>query len=89
MISLQNSYILCTVSVVTKPYSTVNDWVQELDIAEGLKQLIIDADFTIESIIRLGYRELSEMLQIDLYVGKLIIEAAQKFIQERNLSQDI
>ena len=89
MISLQNSYILCTFNVVTKPYSTVNDWVQELDIAEGLKQLIIDADFTIESIIHLGYRELSEMLQIDLYVGKLIIEAAQKFIQERNLSQDI
>ena len=89
MISLQNSYILCTVNVVTKPSSTVNDWVQELDIAEGLKQLIIDADFTIESIIRLGYQELSEMLHIDLYVGKLIIESAQKFIQERNLSQDI
>ena len=69
--------------------STVNDTVQELDIAEGLKQLINDADFTIESIICLGYQELSEMLHIDIYVGKLIIEAAQKFIQERNLSQDI
>jgi hypothetical protein len=60
-----------------------------LDIAEGLKQLLIDADVTIDSIISLGYRELSEMLNIDLYVGELIVEAVQKVIQERNLSQDI
>jgi hypothetical protein len=60
-----------------------------LDIAEGLKQLLIDADVTIESIIGLSYRELSELLQIDLYVGELIIEAIKKFVQERNFSQDI
>ena len=72
-----------------KSYSTANDWVQELDIAEGLKQLVIDADFTIESIIGLGYREVSEMLHIDPYVGKLIVEAAQNVIQERNPSQNI
>ena len=38
IISLQNR-ILYTANVVTKPDSTLNDWVQELDIAEGLKQL--------------------------------------------------
>ena len=59
-----------------------------MDIAEGLKQLLINADITIESIIGLDYRELSEMLNIDLYVGQLIIEAVQKVIQERNLSQE-
>ena len=69
-----------------KSYSTANDWVQELDIAEGLKQLVMDADFTIESIIGLGYRDVSEMLHIDPYVGKLIVEAAQNVIQERNTS---
>ncbi len=72
-----------------KSYSTANDWVQELDIAEGLKQLVMDADFTIESIIGLGYRDVSEMLHIDPYVGKLIVEAAQNVIQERNPSQNI
>lgn len=65
-----------------KSYSTANDWVQELDIAEGLKQLVMDSDFTIESIIGLGYRDVSEMLHIDPYVGKLIVEAAQNVIQE-------
>jgi hypothetical protein len=62
--------------------------VQELDI-EGLKQLLIDADVMIESIIGLGYQELSEMQRIDLYVGELIIEAVQRFVQERDLNKNI
>jgi hypothetical protein len=70
-------------SLSMKTGSTVNDWVQELDIADGLKQLLIEADFTIESVIRLGYREVSEMLHIDPYIGKLIVEAAQDFMQTR------
>ena len=65
-------------------YSTVNDRVQELDIAEGLKQLLPDAGFIVELIVRIGYREISEMLNIDPYVGKLIFDAAQNLIQERN-----
>jgi hypothetical protein len=60
-----------------------------LDIAEGLKQLLIDADIRFESIIGLGYRELSEMLYIDLYVGEIIIKAVQKFLQQRSPNQDI
>ena len=67
--------------------STVNDRVLELDIAEGLKQLLRDAGFTVESVIKLGYQELSEMLNIDPYVGKLIIEAAQNVMQERNQTE--
>ena len=55
-------------------HSTFSDWVQELDIADGLKQLLKHTDSTIESITGLGYRELSEMLHIDPYVGKLIVE---------------
>jgi hypothetical protein len=68
-------------------YPTVNDRVQELDIAEGLKQLLTDAGFTIESVVRLGYQEISEMLNIDPYVGKLIVEAAQNVMKERNQTE--
>jgi hypothetical protein len=60
-----------------------HDWVQELDIADGLKQLLIDAGFTIESVIRLGYRDLSEILHIDAYVSKLIVEAAESYARKR------
>jgi hypothetical protein len=66
-----------------KSYSAVNEWIQELEIAEGLKQLLIDASLTIESTIRLGYQEVSEILQIDPYVGRLIVEAAQSVMQKR------
>lgn len=69
-------------------HSTVSDWVQDLEIADGLKQLLMDAGFTIESVIRLGYRDLSEILHIDPYVSKLIVEAAQNLIQERNRDLD-
>jgi hypothetical protein len=59
-----------------------------LDVAEGLKQLLIDANVTIESIVAMGYRELSQLLHIDPYVGKLIVEAAQILIQEKNPGPD-
>jgi hypothetical protein len=65
-----------------EPYVTVNHWVQDLDIAEGLKQLLIDSGITIESTTRLGSEELSERLHIDPYVGKLIVEAAKNMMQE-------
>ncbi len=68
-------------------YSTVNDRVQVLDIAEGLKQLLTNAGFTIELIVRLDYQDISEMLNIDPYVGKLIVEAAQNVMQERNQTE--
>jgi len=64
-------------------YSAVDDWIQDLNIAEGLKQLLIDAGLAIESIIRLGSEEMSEILHIDPYVGKLIVDAAQNVMQER------
>jgi hypothetical protein len=70
-------------------HSTVSDWVKDLDIADGLKQLLIDAGFTIESVIRLGYRELSEMLHIDPYVNKLIVEAAQNNMQEKESMSEL
>ena len=65
-----------------EPYTTVNKWVQELDIAEGLKQLLMDSGLSIESTIRLGSQELSEILHIDPYVGKLIVEAVKNRVRE-------
>ena len=67
-----------------RSYSAVSDWVQDLDIAEGLKQLLIDAGLTIESIVRLGSEEVSEILHIDHYIGKLIVNAAQNVMQDAN-----
>ena len=65
-------------------YSVANDGIQELDIAEGLKRLLTDAGLTIELIIGLDYQDISELLNIDPYVGKLIFEAVQNVKQKRN-----
>jgi hypothetical protein len=70
-----------------KSSSTANDRFNDLNIAEGVKQLLVDANFTIESILDLGYRKVSETLHVDLYIGKLIVEAAQNSMQDRSQGQ--
>lgn len=70
-----------------KSSSTTNDRFHDLNIAEGLKQLLVDANFTLESILDLGYRKVSETLYVDQYIGKLIVEAAQNIVQDRNHNQ--
>jgi hypothetical protein len=42
----------------------------------------MDSGLTIESILSLGSKELSEILHTDPYVGKLIVEAAKNVVQE-------
>jgi hypothetical protein len=63
----------------------IND-IQQLEIADGLKELLVEAGFTIELIIVYGSQKISAILNIDNYVGKLIVEAAQNSISQRGLS---
>lgn len=63
----------------------IND-IQQLEIADGLKELLAEAGFTIELIIEYGSQKISDILNIDNYVGKLIFEAAQNSISQRGLS---
>ena len=62
----------------------INNWIHELDIADGLKQLLIDAGITLESIIGLDYQQVADMLHTDPYVGRLIVEALRNLTQEKN-----
>ena len=64
--------------------SEVNNWIHRLDIADGLKQLLIDAGITLEMIIGLDYQQVADMLHTDPYVGRLIVEALHKLAQEKN-----
>jgi hypothetical protein len=63
----------------------VND-IQQLEIADGLKELLVEAGFTIELITLYGSQKISDILSIDNYVGKIIVEAAQNNIVQRGLS---
>jgi hypothetical protein len=63
--------------------SEVNNWIHRLDIADGLKQLLIDTGITLEMIFRLDYQLVVDMLHTDPYIGKLIVEALHKLAQKR------
>ncbi|HZA70236.1 MAG TPA: hypothetical protein VE548_11110 [Nitrososphaeraceae archaeon] len=62
--------------------SRVNNWIYELDIADGLKQLLTDAGVTLELII--SYQQLADMLHTDPYVGRIIVEALHNLTQKKN-----
>ena len=50
----------------------------ELEIADGLKQLLIDYGFTQRRILKLQSSDLASMLGIDDYVAKIICNAAKR-----------
>lgn len=69
----------------------MNSSIEELEIASGLKKMLIDAGFTVDSILHYGIDELSTILGIEIYVAKIIFDAAKRFEQTKqtnNLLKD-
>ena len=52
--------------------------INSLDIADGLKELLIKYRYTLEELLKISSSELDEFLGIDLYVAKIICTAARK-----------
>ena len=57
-----------------------------LEIADGLKDALIHAGFTIESILNLGPGEIASTIGIDIYVAKIIFMAAEKNVGTDSIS---
>jgi hypothetical protein len=53
-------------------------FINSLDIAGGLKELLIKYRYTLEELSNMSYFELAEYLGIDPYVAKIIRTAAIK-----------
>jgi hypothetical protein len=53
-------------------------FINSLDIADGLRELLIKYRFTLEELSNMSYSELAEYLGIDPYVAKIICAAAMK-----------
>ena len=51
--------------------------INSLDIADGLKELLIKYGFTLRELLSIPASELAEFLGIDLYVAKIICGAAR------------
>ena|ERR671936_150469 len=53
-----------------------NNLIDYLDIAEGLKNMLVSHGFNLESLLIMRSHDLAEILGIDEYVAKIIISAA-------------
>jgi len=59
--------------------------IQVLEIASGLKELLLSAGFTVDSIVSEGPDAISRELGIEPYVAKIIYDEAKKIIAESPL----
>ncbi len=58
------------------------DLINQLDIAYGLKQLLINNTFTLESLRNTSVSELAKILGIDDYVASLINNAVRRLVDQ-------
>ena len=49
-----------------------------LEIAQGIRDYLMTSGYTVEAILKSSPSELSSILGIELYVAKLIFDAARK-----------
>jgi hypothetical protein len=61
--------------------------IHTLEIANGLKDALIHADFTIESILKHGPGEIASIMGIDPYVAEIIFNAAKKAVKSNGYIQ--
>jgi len=60
--------------------------IHRLEIANGLKDALVHADFTVDSIIKSGPSQIASTMGIDLYVAKIIFNAARKAANANDLT---
>jgi type IV secretory pathway VirD2 relaxase len=65
--------------------NNINDYIysnsiiiNSLDIADGLKELLIKYRYTLKELSSMSYSKLAESLGIDLYIAKIICATARK-----------
>ena len=63
--------------------------IHTLEVADGIKDALINADLTIERILGIGPLEIAKILGIDQYVAEIIFNATIKAvgIHDRNITK--
>jgi len=57
------------------------DLINQLYIADGLKELLISNGFTLRLVLKTSTSDLAKILGIDDYVAKLVSDAAKKIVK--------
>lgn len=74
------NYLPSTLQTIKEDIITT-DLISQLDIANGLKKLLISNNFTLNSLLDMPVSELAKILGIDNYLAKLIHNAAKKIVK--------
>jgi excinuclease UvrABC nuclease subunit len=59
----------------------VTDFINQLDIADGLKELLLSSSFSLKSLQNASVSDLAKTLGIDEHVAKLVSDALNKAIK--------
>lgn len=59
-------------------YRVGRDDILDMNIAEGLKEALVNSGLTRKQVLAYGTDELASILEIEQYVANLILEAARK-----------
>ena len=62
----------------------VRNFINRLEIADGLKQLLLCKDFTFKSLLDASALDLAEILGIDEYIAKIILRAIKEAVPTKN-----
>ena len=60
------------------------DIINQLDVADGLKELLISNGFTLRLLLKTSTPELAKILGTDEYITKLVRDAATKITKVRH-----
>jgi len=61
------------------------DLINRMEIANGLKELLISSGFTVKSLLNTSASDFAKILGIDEYVAKLLTDAINKAIKRSAL----
>jgi hypothetical protein len=59
----------------------ITDLINQLDIADGLKELLLSSSFTPKSLLNTSISDLAKILGIDEYVAKIVSDAVKMAIK--------
>jgi hypothetical protein len=63
------------------------DLIDELEIADGLKQLLLSKDFTLKSLLNASASDLARILFIDEYVAKIVSSAIKEAMATKDTAK--
>lgn len=67
----------------------VTDLINKLDVADGLKELLINKGLTLKLLLNTSASELAKVLGIDEYIAKIVNDAIKKTLNTIAFNADL